>query len=129
MNSKGKSEGDSDVFEVSEYEKIREANIREKDALLESLNIKADAGIYRNMNSNDFECGDCSYCSFLSGLRRHVFETGHNMKIDYEAIALARAKKRGPRDVELYERKSIKRKERMESEIKRKESCGRCCSI
>ena len=102
MKPKNERESDNDAIEVSDYEKLREANIKEKDALLESIGIytslsecKTEGGISMKLSSKDFECRDCSYRSSLYMLQRHVFEKGHNMKFDYEDEEMAQ-KRMGP---------------------------------
>merc|ERR1711953_705876 len=56
-----------------------------------------------------FECGDCVWCGDrLDNIRHHIHSQGHNMKIDYEAIALAKAEAKGPKEVAHYRKKLAK---------------------
>jgi len=56
-----------------------------------------------------FECADCVWCGDrLDNIRYHTVSQGHNMKIDYESIALAKAEEKGPKEVAHYKKKLAK---------------------
>ena len=62
---------------------------------------------------SNFECGDCRYhTQELGHLRSHVFHNLHTMKVDYEAIAFVKAKKKGSFAVRSYENSLKKWKEK-----------------
>ena len=55
--------------------------------------FKSKSKLSSQKKHSKFECGDCSFrSSFLSEIRIHAYETSHKMKIDYDALALSRAK-------------------------------------
>jgi len=55
------------------------------------------------------ECADCVWCGDrLDNIRYHIHSQGHNMKEDYEAIALAKAEAKGPKEVAHYKKKLAK---------------------
>jgi len=56
-----------------------------------------------------FECADCYWVGDrLDNIRYHVHSQEHNMKNDYEAIALAKAEAKGAKDVAHYHKKLAK---------------------
>ena len=74
-----------------------------------------------------FECGDCVWCGDrLDNIRHHIHSQvstsslpslraasnnafqGHTMKVDYEAIALAKAEAKGQKEVAHYRKKLAK---------------------
>ena len=56
-----------------------------------------------------FECAECVWVGDrLDNIRYHCHSQGHDMKIDYEAIALARAEAKGPKEVAQYNKKLTK---------------------
>ena len=56
-----------------------------------------------------FECADCVWVGDrLDNIRYHCHSQCHDMKIDYEAIALAKAEAKGPKEVAHYKKKLAK---------------------
>jgi len=56
-----------------------------------------------------FECADCFWVGDrLDNIRYHTHSQEHKMKIDYEAIALAKAEAKGPKEVAHYQKKLAK---------------------
>eukprot|EP00092_Neocalanus_flemingeri_P051528 GFUD01059994.1.p1 GENE.GFUD01059994.1~~GFUD01059994.1.p1 ORF type:complete len:249 (+),score=73.39 GFUD01059994.1:42-788(+) len=56
-----------------------------------------------------FECADCVWCGDrLDNIRYHSHSQDHEMKNDYEAVALAKAEAKGPKEVAHYHKKLAK---------------------
>jgi len=56
-----------------------------------------------------FECGECCWNGDrLDNIRYHAHSQDHKMKIDYEAMAKAKAAEKGPKDLKNYETKLAK---------------------
>jgi len=56
-----------------------------------------------------FECAECVWVGDrLDNIRYHCHSQGHEMKMDYEAVALAMAEAKGPKDVAQYKKKLAK---------------------
>lgn len=56
-----------------------------------------------------FECGDCVWCGDrLDNIRYHCHSQQHEMKLDYETIALKKAEGKGPKEVAQYKKKLAK---------------------
>lgn len=56
-----------------------------------------------------FECGECSWNGDrLYNIRYHAYRQDHKMKVDYEAIAKARAAEKGSKELKHYETRLAK---------------------